>query len=139
MIHMQIMITTTRVPHLPAVIAISHGHITRRDVEQMYADTTRLLADAEGRYYRISDVRNMKTDFRDFMEILLSMGIDGPFRSGDPQLKIVFVGSNPWIFNMFSVLSRKGLAPKIFKTMDEALAYVKADWDAYTAQSRVVD
>lgn len=135
MIHMQMMITTKRVPNLPAVIAINHGHITRQDVEQMYADTEQLLSDAGDRYYRISDVRNMKTDFHEFMGILLSITKDGPFRSGDPHLRVIFVGTNPWIFNMTSVLSRKGLPPKLFETMDEALAYVKNDWQDHLSRS----
>ncbi len=128
-------ITTKRIPHLPAVLATYKGHITRADIEQMYIDTARLLTDAGDRYYRISDVRGVDTDFREFMGILLSISNDGPFRSGDPQLQVVFVGTNQWVLNVRSVMARKGVPPLTFETMDEAFAYIEEDFDGSTKQS----
>lgn len=122
-------ITTERIPHLPAVLATYRGYITRADVEKMYVDTAHLLADVGNRYYRISDVREVETDFREFMGILLSITDNGPFRTGDPQLRVIFVGTNQWVINVRSVMARKGVPPMMVETLEEAVAYIEADVD----------
>jgi hypothetical protein len=119
-------IQTHRIPHLPAVVAHYRGHITRADLERMYADTARLLADVDGCYYRISDIRGSDTDFREFMGMLVSVRDNGPFRTGDPKLQVIFVGTNKWVVNMQSVMARKGAIPLMVETLEEAIDFIEA-------------
>lgn len=124
-------ITTHKVDDLPVVISTYSGHITPEEVEQMYQDTERLLAEAGDRYYRISDVTHADTTFPEFIKITTSMTKSGKFRTGDPNLQVVFVGTNQWMYNIRNLAQQKGIILPNFFSLDEALEYIQRDMSGF--------
>lgn len=120
-------IVTTKVDDMPVVVSTYSGYITAEEIEQMYQDTERFLADAGDKYYRISDVTLADTSFADFMKISSSMRQGGKFRTGDPNMQVVFVGTNQWMYNLRNMAAKSGISIPTFFSMDDAMNYIKLD------------
>ena len=129
-------IETTRIPNLPAVYARQVGHISIKEVEQMFADSAQLLEDVPPPYYRITDVRESKTDFHEFSRILLATSREGRYRTSDPDLTVVFVGSNKWAQNLRNIVATRGIWIWCFSTLEEALAYIESDLEQRSSATR---
>ena len=124
-------IITQKVDDLPVVISTYSGYITREEVEQMYQDTERLLSDAGERYYRISDVTHADTSFPDFIKITSSMTQGRKFGTSDPNMQVVFVGTNQWIYNIRNLAQQRGIHLPNFFSLEEAMEYIKLDMSGH--------
>lgn len=124
-------IETAKVAELPVVISTYTGYVTLDELEQMYVDTERLLADAGDRYYRISDLTEADTSFGDFMKMLASINQVGKFRTSDPNMQVVFVGSNKWIYNTRNFAAQRGITITAFTTMQKAREFIQLDMEKY--------
>jgi hypothetical protein len=120
-------ITTEKVDDLPVVISTYSGHITSEEVEVMYQDTERLLSDAGDKYYRISDVTHAETSFPDFIKITTAMTSGRKYGTGDPNLQVVFVGTNQWMYNIRNLAQQKGIRLPNFDSLDKAMGYIRLD------------
>ena len=124
-------IETQRIENLPAVLATFTAYITVADIEQMYQDTEQLLADAGEKYYRISDVTLAETSFPDFIKITTTMTSQGKFRTGDPNMQVIFIGTNQWMYNIRNLAQQKGIKMPTFFTLEEALEFIRLDMSGY--------
>ena len=121
-------IKTEKLDNQPIIIATYIGHVTAGDVEQMYTETANLLAGTTGKYYRINDVQDSDTTFPEFVKISSSITEDGPYRTGDPNLQAIFVGTNQWIKNVNNLTKKqKNLTLLTFRTFQKAMEYIEND------------
>lgn len=120
-------IETKKLEGKAIVIATYAGHISAEEVEQMYQETERLFGDIEGKYYRISDVREADTNFPDFIKITMSLQQVGKFRTLDPDMKTIFVGTNNWIHNYRNMAQQRGVSLPAFQSMEDAMAFIELD------------
>ena len=124
-------ITTEKIDGLPAVLATYDGDITCEDTLQMYEDTAQLLADENGRYYRIIDVRNSTTTFEAFEQISDNAMGQQKFHTSDPNIRLACVGTNKWLVTFRAFIKRDSLQIPSFFTVEEAIDYIRIDYSSY--------
>jgi hypothetical protein len=123
----------TRLPGEP-IIVIKPALPVEQNIEHVYAVDARcdqIASGLGGPLYRIIDMRSVDLAYSD---ILLYLDLEKEGRPGslaDPRVRTLMVGYHP----LLKIAARKTLQElnviiPIFDSMDEALAYVRADAEA---------
>ncbi len=121
-------VTTERIDGLPAVLATYDGLIKLDDIMEMFDDTARLVANVEGRYYRISDFRAAQSTFADIIQIMSQARSDKPGSTSDSNLTTIFVGSNEWGIMVRKFFEQAKAGAKdipLVTTVEEAIEWIK--------------
>ncbi len=118
----------TKVPSKPVLIVTYKGEVVAQDWLNMFEESIPMLEGVEGPIYRIGDFTNAKTS--SFLEIVKMAKVASkgtPGSTSDPRIRTLAVGQNQWVSlgrTIFELPQFKNKRFAMFKTLDEALAYV---------------
>jgi hypothetical protein len=121
-------VTVERLPDEPIILAHVSGHMSMDDAKTIFARSAELMQAMSGHIFRITDVREMDTDFGEVLEMLREASQGGPGSTSDPNLSVVMVGGHALTKFFADAMSQKqfgGVAVPVFTEMDDALTYVR--------------
>jgi len=86
-----------KLPNEPILIATYSGHVTIKEMRQMFAETLRHMDGHSGYIYRIADISGLDADFEEILAINQQAAQVTPGSTHDPNMVVVFVGKNEWV------------------------------------------
>ncbi len=123
-------IEITLLADLPVICVVFHEALTLEGVQYVFQKSTELTQGMPAPIYRISDIRKAQTSFAEMLKILQAARGGRAGSPTDPRIRQLFVGSNQWINMARNVMEQPqfgGVQIPIFASMDDAIAYVRAD------------
>lgn len=129
-------VTITRLPNEPIVIVELRERMDLNSVRTMFKQTAEIARDMNQPVYRIANFLNVNVSIREMAAALAEGTKGGPGSPRDRQVPFVMVAGRNRIRFFFEMLRRKeygGIEVPVFDTMDEALAYVRAQLGNPTA------
>lgn len=114
-------------PELPVIVATVTGKMTIEDARTIFSESAAIMDTMSGPVFRITDVRQMDTDFTEVTAMLKEASHGQPGTTSDPRLQVVMVGGHA-LTRFYADAMRQsqfgGVAVPVFQHIEDALTYI---------------
>jgi hypothetical protein len=120
--------TVEKLPDEPIILVTVKGRFDLRTAKATFRDIAELIEGMKPPVYRITDFQQMQANFPDMLAIMKAVSRGPAGSPTDPRIIGIFVGNHPMLQLAVSMLKQKqfgGLSIPLFKSVDEALSYVR--------------
>jgi hypothetical protein len=119
-----------KLPDEPIIVATIVGHFDVKMAREVFQKSADLAEQLPGHYYRVTDARQMDIGFGEMMRVIEEASRGNPGSTSDRHVTVVLVGTGDMLKLFADMMKTRqyGSTPTpIFKSMDEALAYIRED------------